>query len=321
MCISPIRIRHPTRPGTFLDVPCGKCLECVKKRSNDLTFRLIEEMKSSIAAYFVTLTYDDDNLPIMCINDETNEPLLKQRRKDYDWNGILWQCRPDLTLPKTISDVFCFFKPDCQKFIRSVRDELRYYCKKHKLPVPKFKYFLSSEYGSKSLRPHYHALIFTDISNINLITNLIQKHWNYGFVSVSAANERRCYYAAKYALKSCFDNVPISGFERPFILVSKGLGLSFLSDAMVNFMRGENGKVNLQVHQEGKLKIIPRYYRDKVFTTFVDKLNLKQYFDDLLSSSDTLSNSPENCNPFRYRDDNYKHKVEKVKDKLKREKL
>ena len=41
-----------------IDVPCGKCPNCKKRRVNEWVFRLQEEDKVSSTSYFITLTYD-----------------------------------------------------------------------------------------------------------------------------------------------------------------------------------------------------------------------------------------------------------------------
>lgn len=43
--------------------PCGKCPKCLKERAKQWAFRIHQEMKHSKSAYFITLTYNDDNLP------------------------------------------------------------------------------------------------------------------------------------------------------------------------------------------------------------------------------------------------------------------
>lgn len=45
-----------------IQVPCGKCLSCLKKRSSQWVFRLQQEEKVSSSACFLTLTYE--NTPI-----------------------------------------------------------------------------------------------------------------------------------------------------------------------------------------------------------------------------------------------------------------
>lgn len=65
MCISPIAIKDTTGVSaySYLTVPCGKCFQCRKRRSDGWAFRLLQQDRVSHESHFVTLTYDDDNLP------------------------------------------------------------------------------------------------------------------------------------------------------------------------------------------------------------------------------------------------------------------
>lgn len=45
-----------------IDIPCGKCAACLKNKQNDWISRLRIELKYAVTAYFVTLTYDNENL-------------------------------------------------------------------------------------------------------------------------------------------------------------------------------------------------------------------------------------------------------------------
>lgn len=65
-CISPISI--PRFGGKSnadrINVPCGRCICCLQNRARSWSFRLEQELKNSCSAYFVTLTYSDEYLPI-----------------------------------------------------------------------------------------------------------------------------------------------------------------------------------------------------------------------------------------------------------------
>jgi hypothetical protein len=65
-CPTPISIPHPhgTRRSVRLSVPCGVCFACLTNRREEWIIRLTEETKSSKTAHFITLTYDDENIPI-----------------------------------------------------------------------------------------------------------------------------------------------------------------------------------------------------------------------------------------------------------------
>lgn len=89
-CLSPITIVKRGVPvvregKTYvyhkdLMVPCSKCAACLHRRVNDWVFRLIQEQKNSISSYFITLTYDPDNVPRSENNFKT---LYKKDLQDF----------------------------------------------------------------------------------------------------------------------------------------------------------------------------------------------------------------------------------------------
>lgn len=108
---------------------------------------------------FVTLTYDDDHVPLV----EGEEGEI-QRTLD-----------PSHT-----------------------RNWLKRY-RKYYGPV---RYYLVGEYGSKTKRPHYHAILFG--RNVDVIEEQVRATWRFGDDSqqrVSVLNSERAAYAARYTLK------------------------------------------------------------------------------------------------------------------------
>lgn len=90
-CLSPITIRNPCESSLerFIQVPCGRCAACLSSKRNEWSYRLEYELKSSISAFFVTLTYDDIHLhyddysrPVVCKRDV--QLFLKRLRKACD---------------------------------------------------------------------------------------------------------------------------------------------------------------------------------------------------------------------------------------------
>lgn len=63
-CPSPITLKDPARikSSRALVVPCGYCGACRHNKRAMWSFRIKEEVKVSENAYFVTLTYNDQNL-------------------------------------------------------------------------------------------------------------------------------------------------------------------------------------------------------------------------------------------------------------------
>ena len=75
----------------MVNVPCGKCLACKKRRASHWSFRLNEEAKSSSSACFITLTYK--NAPISENGFRTLEKrdfqlFLKKLRKKCPTNKL-----------------------------------------------------------------------------------------------------------------------------------------------------------------------------------------------------------------------------------------
>ncbi len=85
-CISPINIRDPADPKHRISVPCGKCYACLSNKRTSWTYRLMQEQKHSITSKFITLTYDDVNVPLspsgeMVLSKEDVQLWLKRFRK------------------------------------------------------------------------------------------------------------------------------------------------------------------------------------------------------------------------------------------------
>lgn len=223
MCYTPINLKKEKVVQKLKDtyhmqqVPCGKCLECLKLRVNSWYVRLMEQKKHAESAYFVTLTYSEENLPF------SENGLMSL---DYRDTQLFW------------------------KKIRFARAKT----------APKIKYFLVGEYGSKTHRPHYHAITF------NVSPEEIEKHWTHGQVHVVPMNEKTTYYTLKYALKRA-NKWKKNEHDDRFVekaLMSRGLGLDFLTENMVKFYHTD---VSRPVIMLGNKKLpLPRYYRDKLFT-------------------------------------------------------
>mgnify|MGYP000861102487 CR=1 FL=1 len=143
-------------------------------------------------------------------------------------------------------------KKDCQDFLK----RLRYY-----LDI-KFKYYLVSEYGSKTFRPHYHALLFfRDSIDKDTVTDAIQKAWKYGFIQIGKAESASIHYVTKYIIRKSID---INGLLPTFTLMSKrpAIGIDY-----INSKKGYHNINNPYVTFEGGFKgVMPRYYKDKIYS-------------------------------------------------------
>lgn len=77
-CLGPVDIRNPDDPSgkSYIAVPCGKCAACLSSRRTEWFVRLKEEWKVSLSGWFVTLTYNDDHVPV------TDDGLLSLDKRD-----------------------------------------------------------------------------------------------------------------------------------------------------------------------------------------------------------------------------------------------
>jgi hypothetical protein len=63
MCVSPISLKLKDAQGSTMAVPCGKCFQCINARIQGWAARLEKEADFSKSAFFITLTYDEENVP------------------------------------------------------------------------------------------------------------------------------------------------------------------------------------------------------------------------------------------------------------------
>jgi hypothetical protein len=72
-------------PGKWMDIGCGQCMQCRIKRKAEWNLKLSLELQACVdkeAAYFLTLTYDDEHLPLrgdFCYSDF--QLFMKRLRK------------------------------------------------------------------------------------------------------------------------------------------------------------------------------------------------------------------------------------------------
>lgn len=83
-CIN--KVSYPKKTGLgYYNVPCGQCYACRVNKTQEWTFRLMLELTEWKHASFVTLTYDDENLPAgNGLNYRDLQLFIKRLRKVYD---------------------------------------------------------------------------------------------------------------------------------------------------------------------------------------------------------------------------------------------
>lgn len=97
-CLHPIQIRNPKKDFIFgvdnfwLTVPCGKCYACQSNKRSFWTCRLFFEAATAISSLFITLTYDDANIPysglLPTLSKRDVQLFIKRLRKRFPQHHI-----------------------------------------------------------------------------------------------------------------------------------------------------------------------------------------------------------------------------------------
>lgn len=189
-------------PTHYVKVRCGKCYNCLRVLRQQWLYRLHLHMRNQVfPSYFVTLTYDENSIPV---------------------SGVV--------------------KSDVQAFMKRLRHTTK----------QKISYFLVSEYGDKTHRPHYHMIIF----NYDGDPGDFLKCWSNGFVYVGTVTDASINYCAKYFMQK---QLSPEGQNPNFSLISKGIARTFRDVRPPSDYFQNNGYLNFNGHKVSA----PRYFREK----------------------------------------------------------
>lgn len=195
----------------YIEIPCGTCLGCRLQYSHDWSIRCMLEMQEHKENCFVTLTYDDKNVPksfVQKVDELTGEVSYVREGQNYSLD-----------------------KKDLQTFIRHLRQR-GYKC----------RYYSCSEYGDTTLRPHYHLILFgycpKDLKFYKKSKNgdnhyhsqELQEIWNKGEVIVGEATFESCAYVARYVMKKVSGKnkefYELNGLEPEQVFMSRRPGIA-----------------------------------------------------------------------------------------------
>lgn len=192
----------------WFSVPCGRCIGCRLAYSREWANRNVLE----------SLNYNEsDNFFLTLTYDQDHVPLNDQ--------GLL---------TTRLDDVSAFMKR-----LRRYYD----YTYNHQ----NIRFFASSEYGSETLRPHYHASLFNcpipDLKKLCVnfrgdvlyTSPLLEKLWGHGFVVVGEFAWNTAAYTARYIVKKLKGDAALEynffGLEPESTRMSRkpGIGMDYLN--------------------------------------------------------------------------------------------
>lgn len=156
------------------------------------------------------------------------------------------------------------------------KSDLQHFWKRlRKLYKKQIRYFSVGEYGSKTGRPHYHALIF----GIEWCTECrccsgphkkrgtppkpgtgcwyLENAWSAGFVWVGDVGTGAIRYVTGYLQKAMGES-PLGGRQLPFQMVSNGIGKQWIEENEDKVLKTMN------IRRAGRTISVPRYYKKRL---------------------------------------------------------
>ena len=197
-------------------VPCGHCTACRVARYSEWSTRLFDELDFFKNSVFLTLTYKDECLP--------------------DGGSL---CKLDL-----------------QKFFRSLRKAITPFVVPSSVLQPSLRYYGVGEYGETYGRPHYHAIVYSNID----ISPFVSECWSKGYYKIMPVNITTIDYVTRYVQKKLsgpMAEVEYAGKLPPFQIQSRGLGLRAAERDKELIV--SNGKTRFGQHVA-----VPKYYVRKL---------------------------------------------------------
>ena len=250
MCYRPLHINNNTSyfvdglSVSGYDVPCGKCLDCLNSKKQEWQTRIAFELsalyKRGGRAVFLTFTYNDSCLPVY-------------RDKKYVVDGMSFE-------------VPCFNHRDVLGFLNRVKVAAY-----KKYGPYSYKYFMCSEYGKNTKRPHYHAIFFLQPTvNWADFVKMCRAKWSYGFMFPKFDKKRGVFVDSKGASLGA-DKPCISALGGCSKYVSK-----YITKDMSYYGR-EDVKAYLsdKVHKMRMSKFLPKHWQsNNLGISVIDGVNL-----------------------------------------------
>lgn len=229
-------------------LPCGGCVGCLSTRALQWGHRSTHEAALWPSNTFLTLTYDDENLPA---------------------GGYL--APRDLCLfIKRLRERAARNTPDVDKAL--LRDR-----------TASIRYLACGEYGDANGRPHYHLALFNlgftetqKVGKESYEAEILHELWPQGKHQLSEFTTARAAYIAKYNLKGRDDHDADGVWRpRPFLRMSTrpAIGHSWLMQYKTDLTHGY--LVDHQGNQQG----IPRSYLQKLKDTdpsLYEEINIRK---------------------------------------------
>lgn len=219
-------------------------------------------------------------------------------------------------LPKTEDGLMNLRVDDFQRFIKRLRKKVD----------DKLVYYAVGEYGEKSYRPHYHAIMYNLPNKTENAYKLVSRAWtekrgkeSIGIVHIGKVNIQSIQYVTGYVLKREHFK---EGTLKPFTLTSKGIGIKYV-DIYKNWHKEDITRMYVPL-RDGKRSPLPRYWKEKIYNEMEKDAQI-DYLDSLLQEKIDMDLEEYNKDPIKWEKnqllkckDEFEQKVQRKKQMLSR---
>lgn len=221
--------------GVSFQLPCGKCIECRLEYAREWAVRCVHESKMHENNAFITLTYDDEHLESpKLIYSDFQKWMKKIRKGPYiDPRGRLRYAYPDGK------------------------------------NAPAIGVMVVGEYGEKTKRPHWHAIVFNwappdgvylysnERGDKSYTSEILSKTWGKGRAEFGEVTFQSAGYCARYSAKKLVHGRDESHEFHPISKKSSkhAIGKKYLEKFWPDIFN--SGEIRLS---DGSSCSIPRYY-------------------------------------------------------------
>lgn len=291
LCDDPLRIRNQYT-GDWMYVSCNKCDGCLVESALLRSFMLDSYMSRFKYRMMVTLTYDNDHLPLLINNTSCicrmNGDVFPC--PDYDLDDIYCFDPDSVSHPTNLclvpgSCVAVLFKRDVQLFFK----RLRKYIVKNYGKEFGFKYNYCGEYGTDGRRPHYHIIFMSNTLDYGRLQSACVECWK--LCDWSRLEQDKCFevcnsgcssYVASYVNCSAnCDGILSEKLFKPFCCRSKDLDFGTYEDDKFQITKFVNRKDNGRISPDGteylssidtaKITLPIRYVSTRIFHAYFSK--------------------------------------------------
>lgn len=178
-------------------------------------------------------------------------------------------------VPITPKGFMSLDKRDFQLFMKRLRKAAK---------MEGIKYYAVGEYGGKTMRPHYHIILF------NCDEKHVEAAWQKGTTHYGTVTGASIGYTLKYISKD--GKIPLHQNDDrvpEFSLMSKGLGKNYLTPKMIKWHLSNLTGNSYVALEDGKKASLPRYYKQKIYADTQQKA-IAQHFATIEPSPKDYTN-------------------------------